>query len=138
MTLIRARSRWTAFIVTFGVAAALAGCASLGAMTPVALTDIKSVAGKWNGVVYRSGFEGEYIELTIREDGSYDFLSRQTVGSASGRGKMVVSDGRLVIHGEKGRGVATVLKGPGGDRVMKVDATLSDNSLLSASLSPSR
>jgi hypothetical protein len=138
MTLIGARSRWTAFIVTFGVAAALAGCASLGAMTPVAVTDIKSVAGKWKGVVYRPGIEGDYIELTIREDGSYDFLSRQTVGSSTGRGKMVVSDGRLVIQGEKGRGVATVLKNAGGDRVMKVEATLADNSTLSASLSPSR
>jgi hypothetical protein len=138
MTLSGARSPWMVLTVAVVVAAVLVGCASTGPLTPVAVTDIKSVAGKWKGVVYRPGIEGDYIELTIREDGSYDFLSRQTVGSSTGRGKMVVSDGRLVIQGEKGRGVATVLKNAGGDRVMKVEATLADNSTLSASLSPSR
>jgi hypothetical protein len=138
MTLIGARSRWTASVVTFAVATALAGCASLGAMTPVALTDVKSVAGKWRGVVHRPGVEQDYVELTIREDGSYDLVSRQTVGSSSGRGKMMVRDGRLVLQGEKGHGGATVLKNSDGDRVMKVEATLTDNSTLTASLSPAR
>jgi hypothetical protein len=135
----RARSLWTALTVTVivGFAASLIGCASAGPVTPVAVSDVKSVAGTWKGIVYRSTFDPEQIVLTIREDGSYDFVSAQLVGTLRGRGKMVVSDGRLLIEGEKGRGVATLLRNPAGDRVMNVEATLSDNSILTAKLWPS-
>ena len=135
----RAQSLWTALTATviIGFAASLMGCASAGPVTPVVVSDVKSVAGTWKGIVYRSGFEPEQIVLTIREDGSYDFVSAQLIGTVRGRGKMVVSDGRLLIEGEKGRGVATLLKNPAGDRVMSVEATLSDNSILTAKLWPS-
>jgi hypothetical protein len=139
MTSNRDRSLWTALTVTVivGFAASLIGCASAGPVTPVAVSDVKSVAGTWKGIVYRSTFDPEQIVLTIREDGSYDFVSAQLVGTLRGRGKMVVSDGRLLIEGEKGRGVATLLRNPAGDRVMNVEATLSDNSILTAKLWPS-
>ena len=87
--------------------------------------------------MYRSGSEPEQVVLTIRDDGSYDLVSAQSLGTSRGRGKMVVSDGRLRIEGEKGRGVATLLRNPAGDRVMNVEATLSDNSILTAKLWPS-
>jgi hypothetical protein len=134
----RARSLWTALTATVivGFAASLIGCASAGPVTPVVVSDVKSVAGTWKGIVYRSGSEPEQIVLTIREDGSYDLVSAQPLGSR-GKGTMVVSNGRLVIEGEKGRGVATLLKNPAGDRVMNVEATLSDNSTLTAKLWPS-
>ena len=138
MTSNRARSLWTALtaIVIVGFAASLIGCASAGPVTPVTVSDVKSVVGTWKGIVYRSSFEPEQIVLTIREDGSYDLVSAQPLGSR-GRGKMVVSDGRLLIEGEKGRGVATLLTNPAGDRLMSVEATLSDNSILTAKLWPS-
>ena len=75
--------------------------------------------------------------LTIREDGSYDLASVQPLGTSRGKGKITISDGRLLIEGEKGRGVATVLKNPAGDLVMNIEATLSDNSTLTAKLWPS-
>ena len=133
----RARSLWTALTATVivGFAASLIGCASAGPVTPVVVSDVKSVAGTWKGIVYRSGVEPDQVVLTIREDGSYDLVSAQPLGSR-GRGKMVVSDGRLLIEGEKGRGVATVLKNPAGDLVMDIEATLSDNSTLTAKLWP--
>jgi len=139
MTSNRDRSLWTALTATVivGFAASLLGCASAGPVTPVAVSDVKSVAGTWKGIVYRSSFEPEQIVLTIREDGSYDFVSAQLIGTLRGRGKMVISDGRLRIEGEKGRGVATLLTNPAGDRLMSVEATLSDNSLLTAKLWPS-
>jgi hypothetical protein len=137
MTLTGERSLWTVRALTVAVAASLAGCAALGPVTPVAVTDITSVAGKWEGVVYGPGAEEDYVELTIREDGSYDAVSRGTYGASRGNGKIVVRDGRLILHGQKGTGVATVAKSPSGDRIMTIAATLSDNSTLSASLSPS-
>jgi hypothetical protein len=135
----RARSLWTALTATVivGLAASLIGCASAGPVTPVVVSDVKSVAGTWKGIVYRSSTEPEQIVLTIREDGSYDLVSAQPLGTSRGKGTMVVSNGRLVIEGERGRGVATVLKNPAGDRVMNVEATLSDNTILTAKLWPS-
>jgi len=134
------RSLWTVLGVTImiGLAAALAGCASVGPVTQVSVPDIKSVTGTWKGIVYRSGGEPENITLTIREDGTYDIVSADKVGASRGSGKIVISDGRLVIEGERGRGVGTLARNGGGDLVMNVDATLNDNSTLSAKLWPSR
>lgn len=139
MTLSAARSLWTVFTstVVIGFAASLVGCASAGPLTSVAVSDVKSVAGTWKGVVYQSGSEPDYVTLTIREDGSYDVVSRQTIGASRGKGQIVISEGRLILQGEKGRGVGTLLSSHGGDRVMNIQATLSDNSSLTAKLWPS-
>jgi hypothetical protein len=103
---------------------------------------MKSVAGTWKGIVYeRSEVEPNYVVLTIREDGSYDVVSDRPVGAigaSRGKGKIVISEGRLLFEGERGRGVGTLLRSRGGDLIMNVDATLSDNSTLSAELSRSR
>ena len=88
--------------------------------------------------MYLSGSEPEQVVLTIREDGSYDLASAQTLGTSRGRGKIVISDGRLLFEGEKGRGTGTLLRNLAGDLVMNVEATLSDNSILTAKLWPSR
>jgi hypothetical protein len=137
MTPIGTRSLWTtlAATVVVGFAASLIGCASAGPLTPVVVSDVKSVAGTWKGVIYQSGYQPDYIILTIQEDGSYQFTSRQALGSTRGKGTIVISGGRLIIQGEKGRGVATVLRSPNGDRIMDVQATLSDNSIVTAKLS---
>jgi hypothetical protein len=134
-----ARSLWTLrkTIVVVGFAAVLAGCASAGPLSAVPISDIKSVAGTWKGVVYHRSGEPENIELTIREDGSYDVVSRHPRGESRTSGKVEPSNGRLVMQGERGRGLGTVLSSPGGDRVMGIEVTLSDNSILSTRLWPS-
>jgi hypothetical protein len=139
MTPSKARSLRTAFAATIVLvfAASLIGCASIGPLTPVAVSDVKSVAGTWEGVVYQSGSEPDHITLTILEDGSYDVVSRQTYGTSRGKGRIVVSEGRLILQGEKGRGLGTLSSNPSGDRVMNIEATLSDNRLLTAKLWPS-
>jgi hypothetical protein len=137
MTPSGTRSLWTAFAATVvvGFAASLIGCASAGPLTPVAVSDVKSVAGTWKGVVYGFGSEPESIVLTIQEDGSYNVEVRQALGPTRGKGTIAISEGRLIFRGERGRGVGTVLTSPNGDRVMDVQATLSDNSILTAKLS---
>jgi hypothetical protein len=136
-------ARWLSTVLgaTFivGFAASLLGCASLGPLNPATVSDIKSVAGTWKGVVFSSGSEAQPIELTIGEDGSYDVvLSLQPIGESRGKGKIVIRDGRLLFEGQRGRGVGTLLTNAAGDRVMNIEATLSDNSTLSAKLSQSR
>lgn len=140
MTAPGARLLWVLLTATGLIAFAflLVGCASLGPVTPVAVADLGSVVGTWRGVVYGSGSEPEYVELTIREDSSFDVVSRQQIGESRGRGRIVISDGRLLLEGQRGHGVGTVSTNAAGDRVMNIEATLSDNSTLSAELSRSR
>ena len=127
----------TALLV--GFAATLAGCVT--AAGPVAVSDIKTVTGTWNGIVYPNSELDPYrVTLTIRDDGTYDVVAaaQKTIGTSRGKGTIVIRDGRLIMEGERGRGVARLLKDRDGNLTMIVDATLSDNSTLSARLSPSK
>jgi len=134
MTLSRARSRSIVPRVTVvALAALLGGCASIGPYKPIEVSDVKSLAGTWKGVIYWSGNERDELEMTIREDGSYHFVAHEPVGSSEGNGKITISEGRLIIQGEKGAGVAALLSS-GDERVMQIEATLSDNRHLSARL----
>ena len=120
------------------VAASLLGCATVGPVTPVVVSDVKLITGTWKGTVYRSGFEPDSVTLTIHDDGSYDVVSTRLGGTSSGSGKIVVTDGRLLVEGRRGRGAGTLLKNAAGDLVLNVDMTLNDNSTLTTKLWPSR
>jgi len=124
--------------VVVASAASLLGCASYGPVTRVAVTDVKSLTGTWKGTVYRSGFEPESVALAIHEDGSYDVVLTWSTGTSRGSGKIVVSDGSLLVEGERGRGAGTLLRNRAGDLVLNVDMILNDNSALTAKLWPSR
>lgn len=137
----RSPLRSLAAVLTAAVVVASAaslGCASYGPATLVAVRDVKSVTGTWKGTVYRSGFEPESVALAIHDDGSYDVVLAGSSGTSHGRGKILVSDGRVLVEGEKGRGAGKLLRNPGGDLVLNVDLILNDNSTLRAKLWPSR
>lgn len=122
-----------------GVAASVGGCANVSPFTPIAVSDIKAVTGTWKGLVYLSSqVSPDSVTLTIREDGSYDVVTaQQLMGTTRGRGKIVISEGRLIFEGERGRGMGRVLKDSAGSLTMEVDATLSDNTSLTAKLARS-
>jgi hypothetical protein len=126
--------RLLAVTVMVGFSVSLVGCAAIGPVTPVAVSDVKSLSGTWEGTKYLPGSERDDVTLTIRDDGSYEVVSKRNLGGSRGTGHIVISDGRLVIEGERGRGVGTVLRSPAGDILMKVEMTLSDNRYLSAEL----
>ena len=92
-----------AVTVLVGLSVSLGGCANLGPVTPVAVVDVTSVSGTWEGIVYLPGSERDDVTLTIRDDGSYEVVSKRGLGVSSGRGHIVISDGRLVIEGETNR-----------------------------------
>jgi hypothetical protein len=126
-----------------GFAVSLVGCASLGPVKPVAVSDIKSVAGQWSGKMYglRADATPHEVELTIREDGTYHLELHETIAAAGhGRGKIVIREGRLIMQGEgdSSHGVGTLHMGSDGRRALSIEATLSDNSLVSAQLTPRR
>ena len=140
MTLSSRRVVFSVLVVTVivGFSVSLVGCANLGPVTPVAVSNVTSVSGTWEGIVYLSGSERNDVTVMIRDDASFDVVSKKILGASRGKGHIVISDGRLVFEGERGlRGVGTVLRNPAGDVLMKIEATLSDNSNLSADFWPS-
>ena len=130
----RVRCSIVSVVAIAGLSVLLAGCASLGPLRPVPVADVKSVSGTWEGVVYLPGSERDDITLTIQDDGSYEVVSKRGLASSSGRGRIQISKGRVLVEDERGRGAATVLQGPAGEVLIEVDITLSDNRHLSAKL----
>src|SRR5262249_23307522 len=86
------------------IALGFAGCATSESSTaggPVAITDLASVAGKWVGLLEIAGSQDrqDYIEVTIAGDGTYRAASARTIGVMDARGKITLSDGKLLIQG---------------------------------------
>jgi hypothetical protein len=105
---------------------------------PVAVTDLKSVAGRWVGLMDVPGNsnEDQYLEVTVREDGTYRAKSARTIGVMDAQGTIAVSDGRLLLRGERGsRGTATLFSKEGGSTLM-VDMTAPNQSRTTARLRP--
>jgi hypothetical protein len=104
----------------------------------VAVTDLKSVAGRWVGLMDVPGNsnEDQYLEVTVREDGTYRAKSARTIGVMDAQGTIAVSDGRLLLRGERGsRGTATLFSKEGGSTLM-VDMTAPNQSRTTARLRP--
>ena len=97
-------------------------------LAPVAITDIGSVAGKWAGPVTGLATrrdQGDWVNVVIAPDGTYDFGIYRTIGMFGGKGKVTVQDGKLVLHGDRGTATLTLFEG-GGKRVLRGDGVLSD------------
>jgi len=120
-----------------------AGCASLASDsarrgTPVTVTSIATVAGRWAGLSDLPGdrMDENYVEVTLRDDGSYEATSARTIGFMDARGRVQVSDGRLLIQGNSGsRGTAT-LYSAGGERTLLVEMETPKTGSITARLRP--
>lgn len=134
MRVFRRRGGVLAALVLVGFQIALTGCSSLGRATLVAVTDIRSLSGTWAGTVYLPGSQPDEVTLTIAEDGAYHVVSKAGLDVTTGNGRILVSEGHLVIEGDRGRGAGTVLRSPNGDLYIVLDMTLSNNSNISAEL----
>jgi hypothetical protein len=122
-----------------GGAGARAGGGTTTALgEPVAVTDVKSVAGRWAGLMDLpgGGRDVEYLEVTVLQDGTYRATSARTIGVMDAQGTIAVRDGRLVLEGERGaRGTATLFSGRGQPTLL-VDMTGANRSRTTARLQP--
>lgn len=90
-----------------GVQAALA-CAVFAAektqWSPTEITDIKSISGKWEGIMIRTpkSKSDDWVNVSIQDNGDYEFASYRTIGVFSGKGNLAVKDGKAMAQGEKG------------------------------------
>jgi len=108
--------------------------------TAVAISDIKSVAGRWSGILYGrpGGQRGEdWVEVAIHEDGTYTVASARTIGVFEGSGKVRLADGRLTTEGDKARATFTLYQ-RGGKQFLRVDGTMASGQPLQADLYPAR
>jgi hypothetical protein len=119
---------------------------------PTAITDFKSVAGKWEGLLIREHYFTQNYDratLVIGETGACESAVVRTRTTAQGvsvsysvirvfaeSGKLVLTDGKLSVKGEKG-GQATLqlYVDPGsGERMLKADARDSEGVTYTADL----
>jgi hypothetical protein len=91
-----------------GVQVALA-CAVFAASekaqwSPTAITDIKSIAGKWEGIMIRTpkSRTDDWVNISIQDSGDYEFASYRTIGVFSGKGNLAVKDGKAMTQTERG------------------------------------
>jgi hypothetical protein len=112
---------------------ALAACASAPPSPPattVPIMNYQMVAGRWAGPV--TGLpggardEGDWVELTIRPDGSYDFKVARTIGMFGGKGMLSLKDGKMTSQGERGSAEYS-LSERGGKQSLRVQGVVENN-----------
>ena len=130
--------------LVIGVQAALA-CAVLAAekaqWSPTAITDIKSIAGKWEGIMIRTpkAKGDDWVNISIQDNGDYEFASYRTIGVFSGKGNLAVKDGKAVGQGEKGSVTLQLLTDKtGGQSMLKAESKGKDGISYRAELKPSK
>ena len=90
-----------------GVQAALA-CAVLAAekpqWSPTQITDIKDISGKWEGIMIRTpkSRSDDWVNVSIQDNGDYEFASYRTIGVFNGKGNLAVKDGKAMTQTERG------------------------------------
>jgi hypothetical protein len=106
--------------------------------TAVAIPDIKSVVGRWSGILYGrpGGTRGQdWVELALHEDGTYTLASARTIGVFTGSGRLRLADGRLFTEGEKTPATITLYQ-RGGKRFLRVEGAMASGQPLRADLYP--
>jgi hypothetical protein len=119
---------------------------------PTAVTDFKSVAGKWEGLLIRDHYltqNYDRVTLVIDDTGIYEnavmrtrttahggSVSSSVIGVFAEKGKLVLTDGKLSAKGAKGgQAILELYVDPGSsERMLKVDAKDSEGFTYSAEL----
>jgi hypothetical protein len=137
--------RWAACAAGLASLLSLAGCGSgraTAAPTPVQVTDIASIAGKWAGLLQIAGSRDreDYVEVTVDRNGSYRATAARTIGVMDARGTFAASSGVLVIKGETGgQGTAVLYTLPPPDqRLLVVNGIAADGRAYTLRLRPQR
>ncbi len=110
-------------------------------LEPISVTDIKAVAGTWEGIMVRSPAirSNDWVTLTIEEDGMFQFTSLRTIGIFSGDGQFTVEEGKLIARSERGQIAAQLHRYVGQDnRVLIAEGTAGDGLRYRAQLRPKR
>jgi len=120
------------------------GCAPIEPLppppsTPVSISTFKSAAGKWAGILKAIPplKDDDWVTLTIRDNGAYDFVSIRTIGIFHGKGTFTLTDGKLRTETERGWGMATLYE-EGGRRMLKIEGATKEGTQYLADLTPTK
>jgi hypothetical protein len=96
---------------------------------PAAVSDFKSVAGKWEGLLIRTPRtrQDDWVTLVITDTGTYEFVSYRLIGEFTGKGKLVLTDGKLSAQSEKGGQMALQLYVDPGSSARMLKAAAKDS-----------
>jgi hypothetical protein len=93
---------------------------------PTTIADFKSVAGKWEGLLVRNPRtrDDDWVTFVISDAGAYEFASYRMIGVFAGKGKLVLTDGKLSAKSDKGGQMTLQLYGDSGssERMLRVEA----------------
>jgi hypothetical protein len=105
---------WVVAIVLVASACARPQSAPSALAGVVPVTDLKTVAGTWAGVAARdAGDQTDWLELTLREDGTFQGLSARQIGAFAGQGTLQLRDGSVHASGANGTAVMTLYEQDG-------------------------
>jgi hypothetical protein len=114
-------ARAAALVLAMLVLGACASSAPAPQLTPVAISDFKAIAGKWSGRLVglaSARDDGDWVDMVIREDGTYEYGIARTIGVMAGKGTFTLQEGKLLMAGDRGQGSLSLLEG-GGTRVLR-------------------
>jgi hypothetical protein len=109
---------------------------------PIAITDVKTVAGKWEGLLKRvpHARQDDWVEVTIEatgpDTGIVEFASYRTAGVFTGKRPLKLSDGRITAEGERGTATFTLYESSSGLE-LRLHADMKDGLKYDAALSRS-
>lgn len=136
--------RAACFGTLVGVFAGSLGCAPIEQLppppsTPVSVSAFTQVAGNWAGILKATPRlrKDDWVTVTIRDDGSYQFKSVRTIGIMHGEGTFTLADGKLRSETERGWILATLYE-EGGRRMLKAEASTKEGTQYSADLGPTK
>src|SRR5678816_128260 len=107
--------RWSIAVFALFCLAMSNGCETIerteqAQWVSVPVTDVSTVAGRWEGVMRRMPPErrDDWVTVNVASDGRYQFTSLRTIGVFSGHGEFVLNEGKLKASSERGTIEATL------------------------------
>jgi hypothetical protein len=93
---------------------------------PTEISDFRSVAGKWEGLLIRNPRtpDDDWLTLVIADNGAYEFVSYRTIGVFAGKGTLALTDGKLNVKSDKGGQMTLALYADtrSSERMLRVNA----------------
>ena len=136
--------RAMSFGVLVGGLTGFIGCTPIEPLPPppsilVSISTFNNAVGKWTGALKATPRlkNDDWMTLTVRNDGSYDFESVRTIGIFHGKGTFTLIDGKLRTETERGWALATLFE-EGGRRMLKVEGKTKDGTQYTADLEPTK
>lgn len=133
-----AMASWTWMVAVL----ALAACATTETSSPptlIPVTDVKTLTGRWEGLLLGlpGGAHQDFVEIVIRDDGTYQARTYRTIGVLRGRGSIEAKDGALIFRGERAVGGGRLYLDKD-RRVLEISMTDDAGRPVTARLSPTR